>query len=486
MGFLDIFRKSKEPEQDNNNYSGYDVYFEHTKHKMPDYSGWRRRSNYVFDATSLEVKKALSSDATLRQIVSRYTELTMSQGFQIRSNDASFDKYLQSRIREIETASAKKMSAIIERSMRNLVAYGNAFIYIKRDANNSSGESYLFPKGDPGMNLDPISSMYVIDPYAMSIKRGKYGTVISYHHDPDMFRDNLLSINYDEDIITVPTSKSSQSTTFTATDIVHAMYEASDYAFGRSFLVEALEDLLLLRMIESTMAYMIENKEFFVTVHKIGTKEAPGTAKHIQEIKSIIESSPVNGEIIVPGNQEIEIKEISTLNDVMNYAEYFKKRYFSAVGMSTVGMGEPGAANRATADRTNEAMYDKARSFQRAMAEAFETQFLDHIVYDYGMKPEKMPESERPKLIFPDPDLERVKAIENQAIFDYTNNAITEDEMRNRLKMEPVEDRSKMFFDLITLRQMEENAKFAEKYAPKQANPSESSNRANPKNQYSK
>jgi len=483
LGLFDRLRR-KDYSYDTSKENVYeDVYMEVARHSRPDFSGFFRRSNYVLDTTAFEVKKALESDATLRQIVSRYTEITLSQGFKIRSNDKKFDEYLQMRIREIETASGKKIGSVIERAMRNLIAYGNFFINIERNKENSSGRVYNFPKGN-GMDLEPVSSLFVIDPYGMSIRRGKYGTVVSYQHNPNMYKDVFVNIDYNEDIIPVPVGKTKETHTFSPENMIHGMYEPSDYAFGRSFLIEALEDLLILRMIESTMSYMIENKEFVVIVHKIGTKEAPGTQQHVNNIKRIIEQSDVNGEIIVPGNHEIEIKEMSTLKDVMSYAEYFKKRYFSAVGMSTVGMGEPGAANRATAETTNEAMYDKARSFQRALAEAFETQFLDHIVYDFGIRPENMSERDRPKIVFPDPDLDRVTKLENQAIFDYENNAITEDEMRERLKLEPIEERSGTYFDLITLRQLEQSAKLQQQYSPKTT--MEASNRANPQNQHNR
>ena len=441
---------------------------------------WSRA--YDYDTTSIEVFRAISTDSTLRQIVSHYVELTLRQGFTIKSSDNEINKRLQRRLREIEIASNSDLNLIIRRAMRDFIAYGNAYLTFKRNAKNASGKSYIFTDGS---KLEPISALFPVDPYNMMIHRGKHGSLLEYRQDINLIdgkNDFTWYLDPTKEIVSLSGSgkRTNGVAVFKPNDVLHFRYDESDLAFGRSFLLEAIEDLLILRHIESVMIRLIEEGEFYVKTYKVGSPSQPGGSKQAKQAEEIISNSVSEEFLIIPGNHDIEIKEMSSLKDVMNYANYFRNRYYGSLGVSVVSMGEPGAANRATADTATDAMYDKARDFQRVFAAQFRSQFLIHLVMDMGYAPENLDNETMPKLIFPDPDVDRAIKLENEAVYLYEHEAITEDEMRNRIGMESVENRDGMYLNKvkIPLAEAQAQAKLMG------FNPNETSNKINPQNQH--
>lgn len=473
MGLLDIFKKREQPVKQEDRIAA-----ERSKAVTPDYintSSFEKAT--LYNSTALEIKKAITTDASIRQIGARFREVALQNGFKIESGDPQIDKYIKKRLREIETASSKKLNMVIRRAMGDLIYYGNFFINTRRTEGNSSGNVYEFI----GTQLNPITSMFCIDPVSIIVSTDRHGTVKEYRQDVRYHNESMMFFyNYEDDVVPTANIKGKNFPKFTTYEMMHGRYDESDSVFGRSFFLESLEDLMILRMIESVMAHMIETNQFYVPVIYVGTKDAPGTPERISAVRNEIENASDDGFLILPGNCEVDYKDIANLSDLKGYAEYFRNRYYGSLGVSPVVMGEPGAANRATADETSQGVYDKARDFQKVFSEAFETQFLDHILMDMGFNPEEVEEEQRPKLIFPDPDIDSMIKLENQTIFLYEHNAITEDEMREMLKMRPVTDlqRSKMHFDLITLRQIKEAGKVA------QQNNADTNNRVNPQNQH--
>ncbi|MDK2839521.1 MAG: hypothetical protein PWQ83_1071 [Thermosipho sp. (in: thermotogales)] len=87
---------------------------------------------------------------------------------------------------------------------------------------------------------------------------------------------------------------------------------------------------------------MIENRQFFVTVYTVGTKDKPGNREDIETVKSDLENASEDGMLIIPGNHDINIKNMSSLKDIKEYIDYFKTKLLNELGISSVGLGEGG------------------------------------------------------------------------------------------------------------------------------------------------
>jgi len=486
MGLFDFFKRNK----NNTNAQKHNIYddaeLESAKRVVKNESeNWQKM--YDYDTTSLEVFKAISSDSTLRQIVARYIEVTLRQGFTIKSDDEEINKKLHKRLLEIEIASGSKLYMILRKMMHDLIAYGNAFLTLKRNAANSSGKPYVFIDGS---KLEPVSAVFHVDPYNMMVSRNKHGRIVGYRQDINMNDwkyDYTWYADPDREIIPLGTGgkRSSGVVTFDPNDVVHVKYDESNLAFGRSFLLEAIEDLLILRRIESVITRMIDEGEFYVKIYTVGTKESPGTKKQTMAAKEIIEDSVPEEFLLIPGNHDIDFKEMSSLKDLKEYAEYFKRRYYGALGVSPVSMGEPGAANRATADSSNEGMYDKARDFQMILSSVLESTLMTHIVMDLGYSPEDLDEHSMPKVVFPDPDVDKAIKLENEATHLYEHFAITREEMRRKLGMEPIADDDKgTYLHQVKIPIIEAEAR-AKAKAAMESGSADTDNRVQPQNQHS-
>jgi len=87
---------------------------------------------------------------------------------------------------------------------------------------------------------------------------------------------------------------------------------------------------------------MIENRQFFVTVYTVGTKDKPGDIEDIETVKTELENASEDGILVIPGNHDINIKNMSSLKDIKEYIDYFKTKLLNELGISSVGLGEGG------------------------------------------------------------------------------------------------------------------------------------------------
>ena len=120
-------------------------------------------------------------------------------------------------------------------------------------------------------------------------------------------------------------------------------------------------------------------------------------------------------------------------------------------------------ANRSTGDNMTSEMSDRIRAIQRIM-EMFINQFMiKELLMEGGYDPILNPD-QVVEFRFTDNDVDVEIKKQVHAIYKYEHNAITEDEMRDELGMDPIPDgeRSKMFVELITRETARQNAQLSQ------------------------
>lgn len=138
-------------------------------------------------------------------------------------------------------------------------------------------------------------------------------------------------------------------------------------------------------------------------------------------------------------------------------------------------------ANRSTGDNMTSEMADRIRAISRVIEMFFNSFIIKEILMEGGYDPVLNPD-QAVEFKFNDNDVDVMIKKEVHAIYKYEHNAITEDEMRDELGMDPIPDgeREKMFVELITRENIRLEADLnlqAQKEAAKQQGTAETNNK---------
>lgn len=139
-------------------------------------------------------------------------------------------------------------------------------------------------------------------------------------------------------------------------------------------------------------------------------------------------------------------------------------------------------ANRSTGDNMTSEMADRIRAIQRVIETFFNEFIIKELLMEGGYDPVLNPD-QKVEFKFNDNDVDVEIKKQVHAIYKYEHSAITEDEMREEIGMDPIPDgdREKMFVELITretLRvQAELGAQTAQAAGPENGN-AETNNKA--------
>ena len=138
-------------------------------------------------------------------------------------------------------------------------------------------------------------------------------------------------------------------------------------------------------------------------------------------------------------------------------------------------------ANRSTGDNMTSEMADRIRAISRVIEMFFNSFIIKELLMEGGYDPVLNPD-QAVEFKFNDNDVDVMIKKEVHAIYKYEHNAITEDEMRDELGMDPIPDgdREKMFVALITRENLKVEAELnmqAQKEAAKQQGTAETNNK---------
>ncbi len=376
-----------------------------------------------------EIAKALDVESLFTASVRRHRELLLKEGWFFHGKNQETVSYVKKRIREIEMISGEPINAIMREAITNLVAYGNSFMVVKRDANRSSGgQIRMF-----GKKLDPISAIYVADPTTMSVKKNDFGR-------PVLWKQELASQGLNE---------KGAHRSFPAQDVIHfTLDRKSGFTFGTPYVVPVLDDIRALRRIEE-LAELVTHKHTFPMFHaKVGTADKPAgiittpggeTLSEVDTVRAQVDAMPPEGGLVTSERVNIDLMGTnSAVLDLKPYLEHFEARVMSGLRISGIDLGRGDTANRATAQSVTKNLVDACTEIQNVFAETFCMKLVDILILEGGFD---LTEDNKVEVRFPAIDREEMRAHVNTGTQLFLSNLITEDEFRTEyLGKEPMTD----------------------------------------------
>jgi hypothetical protein len=374
-----------------------------------------------------ELQDAYNKDAYIRQGVDKYIDQIFKEGYQFYGTDSNVVDYLKMRLAFIAEATSTPTSQFLMDIAEDVVKYANCMVVKAR-----SNDPNAFPQGVNIQGLygkDPVAGYFCANATVTKCKRDDYGTVTEWQQETDKGKQ-----------------------TFPPEDVVHFYYKREKgNAYGTSFLVPVIPDVKALRRAEENILKMMYRNVYPFYHIKVGTEEATGTSKEVEDIQN--EAQDMDVESMLVTTERVEIKPIASdkVIDAEPYLKYMESRVFSGLGIPEIMFGRGNTANRSTGDNMTSEMADRIRAIQRVIETFFNEFIVKELLMEGGYDPVLNPD-QKVEFKFNDNDVDVEIKKQVHAIYKYEHSAITEDEMREEIGMDPIPDadREKMFVELVT------------------------------------
>ena len=374
-----------------------------------------------------DIQNGYNTDSYIRQGVDKYVDQIFKEGYQFYGTDIGAVEYLKLRLAYIAEASNTPTNQLLMDIAEDIVKYGNCMVVKAR-----SNDPNAFPQGESLAGLygkDPVAGYFCANPVTMKCKRDEHGTVTSWQQDND-----------------------GGTQEFAPEDVVHFYYKREKgNAYGTSFLIPVLDDVRALRQAEENVLKMMYRNIYPFFHIAVGTEEQTGTSKEVDALKEALDGMDVEGGLVTTERVKILPVAADKVIDASPYLKYMESRVFSGMGIPEIMFGRGDTANRSTGDNMTSEMADRIRAISRIIEMFFNSFIIKELLMEGGYDPVLNPD-QNVEFRFNDNDVDVMIKKEVHAIYKYEHNAITEDEMRDEIGMDPIPDseRDKMFVELIT------------------------------------
>ena len=404
-----------------------------------------------------DIQNGYNTDSYIRQGVDKYVDQIFKEGYSFYGTDTNAVEYLKLRLAYIAEASNTPTSQLLMDIAEDVVKYGNCMLVKARNSDPNT-----LPQGAKVQGLygkDPVVGYFCANPVTMRCKRDEYGTITEWQQDND-----------------------GGTQTFAPEDVVHFYYKREKgNAYGTSFLIPVLDDVRALRQAEENVLKMMYRNIYPFYHVAVGTEDATGTSKEVDALKEAIDGMDVEGGLVTTERVKITPIASDKVIDAEPYLNYMEARVFSGMGIPAIMFGRGNTANRSTGDNMTSEMADRIRAISRVIEMFFNAFVVKEILMEGGYDPVLNPD-QAVEFRFNDNDVDVMIKKEVHAIYKYEHNAITEDEMRDELGMDPIAEgeRAKLFVELITretLRIQHEMSMEAQKESAKEKGTAETNNK---------
>lgn len=372
-----------------------------------------------------EINLAIDADSYVAQAIERYRELMFKAGWDLVGSNPRAVRYVRDRLNIMAEATELPTEMLWMEMADDLVTYANSVVIKTRDPD------FPWPRGMrviPISNRGPVVGYFPVNIAQMSVRRSKNGVIRRWRQE--------VGNEYRE---------------FNPEDVVHIFYRRrKGEPFGRPFLTAAISDVRALRQAEEQVLRLIYRNLFPFIHAQVGNDEVPGTDAEITQVQQVIDSMELEGGLATSERVKLNPVAVDQIIDAYNYLLYFEKRVFTALGVSDVLMGRAATASRASAENLSVEMRDRIKALQRILSLGIDNFIIHELLLEGGFDPITNPRDDV-DFVFNEIDLDAKIKSENQAVFLYQHNAITEDEMRARIGKDPITDRSKLYLNLVTI-----------------------------------
>lgn len=368
---------------------------------------------------------AYSVDGILRQAIDRYSE--SFKDFQLQGSDKA-KNYLENRLNMISLQTGEHWKALLSRIIEEYFKVGNAFI-LKVRGKAAMGVKRPLYRERPWT----LSGLYLVSADRLDPATDGNNNFVGWKlrenkNTPKTVLDQSKTLDRDKALISL--GRLVPEVFNIGADIIQIAYKkGADSLWGVGLALPVLEDLTLLRTIETSVSILIKKNTNPIIHHKITRAADPraGAQTEINQAYLLHQRSAPDGVIITGPNHEIKaVGSESQALRVQEYMKYFINRVFSGLGVSPAIMGFE-TTTIGTAEHTHQLLLAKILYCQEAISRDIEFFLFNELLWEGGFDPYSK-ESDRVKLVFEEADKEgRIKRMSAAADL-YNKNLLDHDQ----------------------------------------------------------
>lgn len=362
-----------------------------------------------------EITAGYDADSYIRQGVDKYVDQIFKEGYGFYGKNEQAVEYIKNRFMYIAECTQISTDRLFTEIAEDVVKYGNCFL-----AKSRSNDVNLFPQGVAIQGIyggDAVAGYFPINATTITLKRDKDGSILQYKQ-----------------------TVGSEEATFNPEDIVHFPYKREKgNAFGTPMLWPVLDDVRSLRQAEENVLRMMYRNIYPFYHVRVGTEEIPGQPTEIDEVREQIEGMDPESGLVTSNRVEIKSIAADEVIDASPYLSYMENRVFSGMGMSAIMFGRGDTANRSTGDNITSEMSDRIKAIQKTIEAIVNDEMVKELLLEGGFDPLLNPD-DTVYFAFKENDMDAMVKSQTHAIYKFEHNAITEDEMREELNMDPIAD----------------------------------------------
>lgn len=371
------------------------------------------------------IESAYQTEAYVRQGIDKYIDKMFKAGWNFSGKNPTTVDFIRIRFAYMAEVTQYPTDKMFMEYSEDIVKFSNAILAKARMADQAQLPPSLTIQGY-GDN-QPVIGYFPLNVATMTIKRDKFGTVKQWQQ---------TVVGQDKPV------------KFKSQDIIHTYYKRTKgNAFGTPFITPVLDDIRSLRQTEDNVLKMLyRNIHPFYQI-KIGSEEFPADDPEIDAAKKEVEGMEVDGGLVTSERWKIDSVAADKVIDAKPFLDYFEQRVFSGLGVPATMFGRGATANKSTSDNMDAEFLDRVKAFQKVIEADVNEFMIKELLLEGGFDSILNPD-DMVWFTFNEIDIDNKIKLENQAIYKYEHMAITEDEMRTLLGLDPIVDRSKMFSNL--------------------------------------
>lgn len=414
------------------------------------------------------------AESYVRQGIDKYIDKMFKAGWSFTGKNPQSIDYIRQRFAMMAETTQIPTDRLFMEYSEDVVKYSNSII-----AKGRMTDPAQLPQGFTIQGLggaQPVIGYFPLNVTTMKVARDKNGTIKSWQQQVS----------------------GGSPIKFKPADIIFTYFKRQKgNAFGTPFLLPVLDDIRTLRQAEDNVVRMLYRNIYPFYHIKIGSEEFPADDPEIDDAKTEVEGMSVEGGLVTSERWNINAISADKVVDARPYLDYYEARVFSGLGVPATMFGRGATANKSTSDNMDNEFIDRVKAFQKIIEADVNEFMIKELLMEGGFDP-VLNVVDMVYFKFNEIDVDMQIKLENQAIYKYEHVAITEDEMRQLIGLDPITDRSKMYTNLVTkeksiaeaqgqLLVAEASAKFAQNSSANTSSGNngnaETNNKVQPKNQ---
>ena len=295
------------------------------------------------------ISNAKKTDGYIARASKNFLQKSLKTGFYFDGYDDNFALKINEKFESLILRSGYSVRGFLRECLKNYIDFSNVYIY----------KSYSYDKN----KKEFLKQIVVMPSLGWTIKKVIGTTVLEWSYE-----------------------NGSECKTYTNEEIIHLTFNKETHeVFGTPFMMPTLEDVQLLREIESRAFEDYFDSTIKKTVVRVGDKNMPATENQLNEARRAVCDSDSSNDIIISGICTVEVLQPSYVNP-STVLSASKERVMSGLQSSATQMGVSGSAGRQDADTQNSNTSVSVEDFQENLEDALNPTLIRELIIEETKK----------------------------------------------------------------------------------------------------